>query len=537
MISEIRTFFLFLISSIILPMNYNNVSDPMIQQTWVFDLTNLWDMDEIFFRVEKLAHEIDQRTYEYLTSFIEKSWANRYRVVQKIWETYICKTWEWLEIQIIKNYKWSGYPVMRISKDTGQLTRMDKIEETLKTNSSIPMREWVDPIDMIQRYMLALYSLWERKFLEKHRAPIASWVNNILYNKASQEWELQKFDFQSLANEKKDKSMEIFHGIEDWIEHRVQIDEREFIFTNIIEEMEWRKYILGATRVNGIYESRLFYFSQSGGNWHCTPWIKENGYISKALFLWVSYEKWTVVNSKLSTLFDSLNFIYPDSGYYNIWWYWTEKLGIMDESQEWEFQRRYGHEFNITKLYSDSMLFHMDYLPSNITKEELIDTFRNFRLPDTFDQSFPDGFRKGYTYNHDHLWEVDTIIGKTYFDGKWVDVVFAFEKSNPSLVWVENIYFTHTKINSFGIPNESINAGILTAKPIDYTHQIPKSIIYDSKRYSIPGVTDYSYTDIREYMQQNPLIVKFKELYRNESNDYISTKNILTQPPSAIPTL
>lgn len=30
--------------------------------------------------------------------------------------------------------------------------------------------------------------------------------------------------------------MKIFDGIEDWIEHRVQIDEREFIFTNIIEE-------------------------------------------------------------------------------------------------------------------------------------------------------------------------------------------------------------------------------------------------------------------------------------------------------------
>lgn len=189
-------------------MNYNNTSDPMDQQTWVLDFTNLWGMDEIFFRDEKLAREIDQKTYEYLVSFIEKSWANRRRVVQKIWETYICKIQEWLEMQIIKNYKWAGYPVMRISKDTEQLTRVDEIEEMLKVNSSVPMREWVDPIDMIESYMLALYSLWERKFLEKHRAPIAPLVNDILHNKIpkkSQEWELQKFDFRSLANEKKIK--------------------------------------------------------------------------------------------------------------------------------------------------------------------------------------------------------------------------------------------------------------------------------------------------------------------------------------------
>lgn len=30
---------------------------------------------------------------------------------------------------------------MRISKDTEQLTRVDEIEEMLKVNSSIPMRE------------------------------------------------------------------------------------------------------------------------------------------------------------------------------------------------------------------------------------------------------------------------------------------------------------------------------------------------------------------------------------------------------------
>ena len=528
-------------------MNYNNTSDPMDQQTWVLDLTNLWGMDEIFFRDEKLAREIDQKTYEYLVSFIEKSWANRRRVVQKIWETYICKIQEWLEMQIIKNYKWAGYPVMRISKDTEQLTRVDEIEEMLKVNSSVPMREWVDPIDMIESYMLALYSLWERKFLEKHRVPIAPLVNDILHNKIpkkSQEWELQKFDFRSLANEKKDKSMKIFDGIDERIEHRVQIDEREFIFTNIIEEGYWReyiegywrKYILGATKVDGMYESRLFYFSQSGGNWHCTPWIKENGYISKAWFLWVSYEKWTVVNSKLSTLFDSLTSMSTDSGYYAVSSYWTEKLGIMDESEEREFKLRYGHEFNTTKLYSDSMLFHMYYLPSNITKDELIDAFHTFRLPDSFDQSFPGGFEEGSPYVHSYLWEVHTVTGKTIFDGKWIDVVFAFAKSNPNLVWVENICFTHTKVNSYGIPTDAISAGILTAKPIDYTHQIPKSI-HDGKKYYIPEVTDDSYTDIREYIQQNPLIVKFKELYRNESNDYVPAQNMLIQKSSAISTL
>lgn len=92
-----------------------------------------------------------------------------------------------------------------------------------------------------------------------------------------------------------------------------------------------------------------------------------------------------------------------DSGYYAVSSYWTEKLGIMDESEEREFKLRYGHEFNTTKLYSDSMLFHMYYLPSNITKDELIDAFHTFRLPDSFDQSFPGGFEEGSPYVHSYL--------------------------------------------------------------------------------------------------------------------------------------
>lgn len=110
-------------------------------------------------------------------------------------------------------------------------------------------------------------------------------------------------------------------------------------------------------------------------------------------------------------------------------------------------------------------------------------------------------------------------------------------EDNPFLVWVENICFANETINSYGIPACSISAGILTAKPVDYTDQIPNSIIYDSKRYYPPGVTHYSYTDIREYMQQNPLIVKFKELYRNEQNVYAPAQDIPIQPSSATPTL
>lgn len=511
----------------------------MTLQTWVFDLTNLWGMDEIFFRDEKLARTIDQKTYEYLTSFVEKFWDNSCKVVEKIWETYICKTREWLEIQIIKNYKWTGNPAIRISKDIKKLTRIVEIEEMLKTNSSIPMHEWVDPIDMIESYMLALYSLWERKFLEKHRAPIAPLVNDILHNKTfkkSQEWELREFDFQSLANDEKDKSMEIFHGHVDGLpEYKVQVDQREFLLTKQYI-FAWRKYILGATKVNGLYESRLFYFSQSGGNWHCTPGIeRSSGTISKAWFLWISYEKWTVVSSKLSEAFDSLD-LSPRIDY-NVLSDWEKNFGIIRDKEKQEFKLRYGDEFQTTKLYSDEKLFHLSRLPWNMTKDQLIDTFRTFRLPDAFDQSFSGGFTKGSSYIHDYLWRVHTVVGRTIFNGESIDVVFAMAEDNPFLVWVENICFANETINSYGIPACSISAGILTAKPVDYTDQIPNSIIYDSKRYYPPGVTHYSYTDIREYMQQNPLIVKFKELYRNEQNVYAPAQDIPIQPSSAIPTL
>ena len=71
---------------------------------------------------------------------------------------------------------------------------------------------------------------------------------------------------------------------------------------------------------------------------------------------------------------------------------------------------------------------------------------------------------------------MDTVIGRTALNGEPIEVIFASAKDKPGLIWVEDIRFVNTKVNSHGIPERSINAGMLTAKPLEYTVQVPNSV-------------------------------------------------------------
>lgn len=109
--------------------------------------------------------------------------------------------------------------------------------------------------------------------------------------------------------------------------------------------------------------------------------------------------------------------------------------------------------------------------------------------------------------SHKYLGNVRTMIGETRWNGKRVEVIFAHTADKPDLVWVENIIFKDTPLNSHGIPSEQIDAGLLVAKPLEYTSQVPDSVAYAAEKYN-----GRQYSDIRPYLQSNPLIVRFKQL-------------------------
>jgi hypothetical protein len=59
------------------------------------------------------------------------------------------------------------------------------------------------------------------------------------------------------------------------------------------------------------------------------------------------------------------------------------------------------------------------------------------------------------------------------YNGNPVDIHFARAKHSPDKVRIENIVYSDAKLNSFGTYDKQINAGPLTAKPIDYDSQVP----------------------------------------------------------------
>lgn len=115
--------------------------------------------------------------------------------------------------------------------------------------------------------------------------------------------------------------------------------------------------------------------------------------------------------------------------------------------------------------------------------------------------------------NHKYLWKIETNIITTKLDWKEIDITFANSATNnPNLVWVENIEFTNSKINSYWFSSETINAWLLTTKPIEYYSQMPKWVRLQSLNREVELVSYDDYVDIRDIIQWNPLIQAYKSI-------------------------
>ena len=111
-----------------------------------------------------------------------------------------------------------------------------------------------------------------------------------------------------------------------------------------------------------------------------------------------------------------------------------------------------------------------------------------------------------YSYRHKYLWIIDVQICEIDWNGTLINIHFARSRNNhPEKVWIDDMTYPNVKINSFWTYNRQINAAPLTAKPIEYRLQSPKRM---EENYQTFG----GYVDIRDLYQENPIIVKFKEI-------------------------
>jgi hypothetical protein len=309
-------------------------------------------------------------------------------------------------------------------------------------------------------------------------------------------------------------------------EYKIQIDWKEFLLTGKLYS-KLRKFILWYSKVNWQYEPRFFYFSKSWWNWHCALWIERNydskldlfkTRIAKWEFLWLSYEKWTILSWEITKHFDSFKKYKIDECIDDIWlkngpWIFTKEAKN-------NFESRYWHEFKVNNLFpfeneSFAKVCCDLEIKNNYSVEDVKNLFKNLSLGNEFDLSFKLGFKLWQKQFHEFFWEkVNIVIWKTIFNWESVDVIFAFRDKEPNLVWIEDIRYSNVKINSHGIPEKLINWWLLTTKPFEYKDQVPLSI----KKHSMREKNDHDnkiYIDIRPYIQNNPLIKQFKLMKNN----------------------
>jgi hypothetical protein len=166
-------------------------------------------------------------------------------------------------------------------------------------------------------------------------------------------------------------------------------------------------------------------------------------------------------------------------------------------ASKWQFQEfKERHNIDISENSG---------IGKNTTKEDL----QNITVSEKINFSFPGGFTPWKTMSHEHFWPVNTTIWKTTYNGQSIEVIFAHASNNPSLVWIENIRLSDCPIDSHGIPEVIFNGGLLTAKPAEYLKQVPSWIEDQWQHFSVAW---REYVDIRPFLQDNPLIVQFKNL-------------------------
>lgn len=313
---------------------------------------------------------------------------------------------------------------------------------------------------------------------------------------------------------------------------QVTIWEQTFFLTEKFTES--RQTILGYVKFHGIYHARFFYYSKSGGNWHCALWAWEDWFLSKWEFFdykgnRMSYERGTLIVPSLSQFLEKIpvSEMFPelDTTWENrniIRNKWVQNCTPIDlpcienacvQDMKNDIIEIYPFLNNTTTF---AHIFWHDTLGNTLGKcslWEIDDFFRNTHISEEISQNIK--FLRRWE-NGTHLLlntTYNTIICESILNGEKIHITFAHTDDSPENYWIEDITFTKNSISSWGFLRRQINGGVLTSKPVEYHFQCPWIIDSKENPQWIGRMVgkEKDYIDIRPYIQQNPLIQIFKE--------------------------
>lgn len=302
-------------------------------------------------------------------------------------------------------------------------------------------------------------------------------------------------------------------------QYSFNIEWREFYITDTIDA--GRQYIIGYTIFDGTFHPRIFYYSMSGGNWHCAPGVESDGRLSKWEIAGLSYEKWTIVSLEFQHILSIIpkrSWVSKTDPWSRIWETSTPlsnrsirtptdhnvledflKEGITSDLLLWD-DNVFGHIF-WERFIDGSTNEH------NATLERISSLIASMPLPEEMIHGMRLSKKLGKMH-HTELWiEYDIMEFASTWNNTPVKITISSWVDHPELLWVEDIsYDISDNMTSWGIRRKQIHGGIATTKPLEYYFQCPKYI----KENGVP--IGKQYIDIRPYIQWNPLIQKAKIL-------------------------
>ncbi|OYW43445.1 hypothetical protein B7Z28_00845 [Candidatus Saccharibacteria bacterium 32-45-3] len=124
-------------------------------------------------------------------------------------------------------------------------------------------------------------------------------------------------------------------------------------------------------------------------------------------------------------------------------------------------------------------------------------------MPGGFEPNFSTEPTREYTMKHMSLGESVVEVFPARLQGREVEWHIAHDREGR--VWVDKIIYVDGHTTTYGTYAEVINAGALSAKPLEYTHQIEGMVMGEDweKRYS--------YADITKTIDRIPSIYRYRQ--------------------------
>lgn len=266
---------------------------------------------------------------------------------------------------------------------------------------------------------------------------------------------------------------------------RVRAEDRLFYFSKVVKVVtEFGDRFFAVALVpdrsgdKPVLKRRLFYKSDSGGNWRYTPYLL-GAHFSKGLGRHYTAETQPV--REISFFLDSKDLAQAELVSDQKIWAAFDVMQMESASAE-----RALRTFGLTVDFAEAPdLFQVQqYQPGKVFK------WNNGQLPTAADFTalqLPEGFvpdfrqEPGEVSYYDH-----SLLGRTklstFSGGKLAvkengisrerPVLWTLAEDGAGRVWIQSIRFADARVNSHGTYDSVIDSGVLTSKPLEYYSQV-----------------------------------------------------------------